>query len=270
MDKENFLLEIDDKYWKRIDWPFRLLGPIHTCACFLVEELAISTVSKRGLITLENVRPLLQQVSRILKEKGSRNHKILEPILADSVLNEKTAKWARENDFAALHRHGLIAMWSAVEVTTEDIFIDVLCNDPTAFDRLKEVGVEFPRKLSQPLTELDARRAFRSAESHLRKTFSLSDSICEMFGSLRINFTIAPDVLMFIDEINAVRNCILHRGGLINDQDIKAVPSLAQKKGERFVISEEYHKKVYDTLSAFTNAMGKGVVAYIKSVATNG
>lgn len=269
MDKEKLLLEIDDKYWERIDWPFRLLGPIHTCACFLVEELAILTVSKRGLITLENMRPLLQQVSRILREKGPRNHKILEPILADSLLNEKTAKWAGENDFAALHRHGIIAMWSAVEVTTEDIFIDVLCNDLTAFDRLRKIGVAFPRKLSQPLTELDARRVFRFAESHFRKSFSSSNSICEMFGCLHIYLTVSPDVLTFIDEINAVRNCILHRGGLINDQDIKAAPSLAHMRGERFVITERYHKKVYDTLSAFTNALGKSVVAYIESVPTN-
>jgi hypothetical protein len=66
-DKKNiFLTPGGDDYWNEIERPFRLLRPIEMCTCFLSDEQFISIVTKRGLITLENVRPLLQHVKRIL------------------------------------------------------------------------------------------------------------------------------------------------------------------------------------------------------------
>jgi len=267
--KNIFLTPGGDKYWNQIEWPFRLLRPIEMCACFLVDEQFISIVTKRGLITLENVRPLLQHVKRIFGQHSKLDGVMkIEQLLTDSPFNEAAARRERENDFETVHRHSIIAMWSAIEFTIEDIVIDVICNDPTAISRLSSAGVDLPRKLSQPLTELDARRVFRNAESSLRRSLSSSATICKIICVLGIPFEVDPNELSFADEVNAVRNCLMHRGGLIDDQSIRAAPSLAPMKGRRFVVTEEYHQKVFKTLSAITNALGVGVVAYMKSISS--
>jgi hypothetical protein len=178
----------------------------------------------------------------------------IEQLLTDSPINEAAARRERESDFETVHRHSIIAMWSTMEFTFEDIVIEVICNDPTALSQIRSAGVDLPRKLSQPLTELDARRVYRNAEYSLRRSLSLSASICKILSALGIPFVVAPNVLSFTDEVNAVRNCLLHRGGLIDDQSIRSAPSLTTMKGQRFVVTEEYHKKVFETLSAITKA----------------
>lgn len=247
-------------------WPFSLLDHAGECVEFLVEELKIATITKRAFITLENARPMLAMVAKILGEKNATPQSLLsiKQLLADSGMNEAIAKQEREREFETIHRHSIISMWSAIETAIEDIVSDVIAYDPDAFSLMEGHGLKLPRDLKKPLDDVETRRLFRNIESSLRKSCSAGPAMIEMLNMLLVKCDVSPDVVTFLDEINAVRNSLVHRGGMVDDRLIRAVPALAPMQGQRFMATEDYHWRVFNNLSLLTSAILAGVNDYIK------
>jgi hypothetical protein len=170
------------------------------------------------------------------------------------------ARQYREADFASIHAHSFIATWSAVEACIEDTIVLILMNDSNASNLLNSAGIRSTQSQSGTFNENDSRINYRRIEAHFRRNVDVGVGYRNMLYHFGIQFDCEQNTYEKMAEMNAIRNCILHRGGIIDDKAVEHAPALCPYIGQRFNISQASYLVYYDALKTFLISMLREVV----------
>lgn len=157
----------------------------------------------------------------------------------------------------------LVGSWSVVEAAIEDLIVLLLLEDPQAIEKVVAAQVKLPTDKpagteSFARATLDRMRSMVAAKrSRLRKSVVQTDvALLAVFG-VRLEY--APEHSEVIEEINAVRNCILHRMGTIDQRAVNSAPRLSVHLGKRIPATDPIFTiagtMIYDYTTAWLKAL---------------
>lgn len=238
-----------------------VIGPATQCVRLIAEENRIASLVQRAIVALSHQGPLLHVMRQRLIEAN------LDAQAINRLIHEQEAglgQWANDlmsQDFEPIIKHGIIGMWVALEVAVEDTAVLVLMKDKTALKLLENAGVKLPLQLSSPLTEADARRAYRRLETYSRKDRSVASGYSHLLSILGISVSLSPDVVSSLAELNYVRNCFLHRAGITDERSNVEAPALSLALGAQIKVSSKMYLHYYDVVACFAQALLAGVLS---------
>ncbi len=232
--------------------------PARECVSFIAEETRIATLLLRSIMALSSQGPLLNLAHNRLKNNGNDLTEI------NYLINEQqwlgaAAKEMISEDFDPINRHGIVGMWVAIEVAIEDTVTLILKKDKFALSLLSKAGVKLPKSISDPLSENDAHNIYRRLEQFSRKNRSVAEAYIHSMSVLNIFFTLPTEIIETLSELNYVRNCILHRGGVLDERAHIEAPNLSSHIGKHLKISKEKYLHYYDAVAEFSIELLGGV-----------
>lgn len=222
----------------------------------ITDEVKIASMLYHAVFAFSKIEPLLQAARQQLRQHHKSDAGVVRLMDASRTLGQ----WARElvdDDYHALTIHSLIGLWATVEVTVEDTVTFILTSHPERLEDVGKAGVGLPGTLSKPLNETDARRLYRRLESHCREDRNVAAGYCYLLSLLGIHVALTPDTTTTLAELNYVRNCFLHRGGIVDERAAQEAPSLAGLLGTKIRISEGKSKEYLKAVGDFAQALLK-------------
>ena len=236
-----------------------ILEPAHRCVVYLTEEAKLGGILQRALTALSSQRGLLEMV----RHTFVRSRKPLRAINALHAEQPGLEKWAAEviaTDYSHINAHGLIGVWVAVETAVEDTVIAVLMRDVEWAKRASLVGLKVPEIL--PLSEDDARRFYRN---RLERSAPRGSDIAQVFehvlSAVDVDIKFPRELRPRLAQLNYIRNCLLHRGGIVDARAAEEAPSLGIKVGQPIRVSREMFLSNFDAASGFTSALFTALLA---------
>jgi hypothetical protein len=244
-----------------------VIGPAAECVHLIVEETRIASLLQHAIIALANQEPLLNIVRQRIKETNNDVTAIDKLILEQRGGLGQWAKELMEEDYAPINRHGIIGMWVAIEVAIEDTVVLILTKDSSSLSMISGAGIKIPKSLSDPLNEIDARRIYNRLEFHSRKGRSVAEGYIYLMSVLNVSFTLPNEFIESISELNYVRNCILHRAGVVDERVHIEAPNLSNQIGEYIKISSKQYLRYYDAVGKFSTELLNGVMksSYVRN-----
>lgn len=236
-----------------------IIGPAGRCVSLIAEETRVASLIQQALIALSNQEPLLN----LAREKLRSVNESEEGIVNLLVQQRDLGQWANDiiaDDYDMINRHGVIGMWVAVEVAVEDTALLVLTKDSNALNRIATAGVKLPSGLTSPLSDYDAARIYKRLERHARENRSVADGYCYLLSLLDVQVTLPADCSLILEELNFVRNCLLHRSGVADDRVTAEAPALSLKSGEQIHIGRKRYLRYFDAVAEFARAMLQGTL----------
>lgn len=237
-----------------------LLGPITQCVLYLGDEAVYSGLLRRGLTTMTGMLPFFALADRHLEIAGADTVP-LKRMAREYLSWEDKAKEHIGNGFSTVHCHSLVGLWCAVETAIEDSIILILERSPQAEELLRNAGYRVKTSPLASLNEEQLRRVYSSLERQARDRGNIAEAWIDLLSALDVKFSLSAQNISAIAEANEVRNCILHRGGKIDDRAASKSPGLRPIVGQRIDVDEKRYFGYYDALGAFATAMIKGVTA---------
>jgi hypothetical protein len=236
-----------------------IMVPIGNCIKYIAEEIALTSLIHKSMSTLKGSGPLFKlAMQQLLKAKKPVAN--IDYLLAEQPYLVKSANELLNSDFDTINRHSLVSMWGSIEIALEDTIVLILMNDPTAIDALTNLSVKTKGFNKTAITEEDARKLYSRFERLIRSNLTVGDGYCKMLCSLSININCHNNVLDKLNEINSVRNCLLHKGGIIDEKAANLCPSLRPYKNCKFQIGEKLYLEYYEAISLFSQAFLESVV----------
>jgi len=231
-----------------------IIAPAARCGIAIGEDARIGGLLKRAMAALANQGPMLALGFKALKDAG-KDTTTIERLLAEQ---PGLAAWAKElldADLHALHTSGVIALWASLEVAVEDTAVLILLRDPTAVPLVAGSGVKLPANLSSPLIEADARRIFVRFDRLASGTRRVSEAYCQILETLGLSLDVDAITHDKLAELNYVRNCILHRGGIVDERVKTEAPGLGLESGAPVHIGQESYLAYFDAARIFAVAL---------------
>jgi hypothetical protein len=237
-----------------------ILDPINTAVLFVGEEAKVGGLLQRALVHIEKGRPLLQLAAKHIRTKqGARAAEAIRRLLQEAPIQEQWATELRESDYASLNAHSLVAIWGALETCIEDTVVAILAKEPTSIDSIAAAGVRIdPKKFLAEPAEEDLRSLYRKIEDAVRVKYDAvqtQENVLNLFG-LSADCPEHKEALL---SANALRNAIIHRGGVIDDKAIRQASALSPLLGTKCII------RCTDFLR-YHQAIGACLVALIGSI----
>jgi len=228
---------------------------------FVGEGTMTSALLQRALIHLEGGQALFGSVLRLMQHRGIEDGlAAAERLFAESPFNEQTAKDIRESDYAVLNAYSLVAIWGALETCIEDTIVSILVNWSGAPAILTNAPLHIA--ITTLATEDDARRIYHKVENKLRIAGNIVATYDAVLAHFALSAPVTPATADVLREANALRNCLLHRGGRVDQRAKREVPSLALHEGEVVRISSASYLRFHDAVSQW-------LVALLRSVTTS-
>lgn len=228
--------------------------PAFRCVKYIAEETIHAATLQRAIIALSHQDWLLKCArEKVIKER--------KPVaLINSLIEQQKylGKWARDivsGDYEGINKHGVVGIWVAIEVAVEDTAVGVLINYPGIAQSVANAGVKIPSNLPSVLSENDARRIYNRIERALRQDKSVVDGYTAVLASVDIQMTVPSQAIPIIDEFNYVRNCFLHRGGIVDERVNAEAPDLKLTPGEKLKISSGAFLRYFDAAGEFAKAL---------------
>lgn len=239
-----------------------IIAPVSRAITYVGEEMFISGTLIRSLSAL-NGQEILLKVARekLIQINETQAIPPIDRLLAEAPGLSKAAAELLQNDYAVINSHSLISMWAAVEVAVEDTVVLVLTKEASALSLVTNAGVKTTSFASGPLSYEDARRLYPRFEGKLRENLKVGEFYIKLFDVLGIKFSCSCHVLSKMEEINNVRNCLMHRGGIIDSRAAQSVAALRPFLDKQILITQARYHEYFDAISAFLVEMMNGVIA---------
>jgi hypothetical protein len=237
-----------------------IIVPATRCVQAVTDGMRLYGMLQRAVSAPGSQEAILNQVEALLRAMGGKDQSDKIPPSPESGLT----KWSRElidNDLHELHVPGAIALWASLEVAIEDTAVLILLNDPKAQIDASLAGVKLPSRLSVPLDESGARRIFARFEQVSRGTRNISQAYVHILETLGISTSVTPTVLNTVAELNYIRNCILHRGGVVDSRVNEEAPESGLVVGDILHIVQEDYFRYYRAVGSFAQEMLEGTIA---------
>lgn len=245
-----------------------IIGPVTRAISYVAEEAKVAGTLHRSLIVLEGNEIFLQVARERLAAAGAHDAvRGIDKLIAEAPMLSKWAAELKADDFAVVNSHSLVGMWGAVEVAIEDTIVLVLSKDAAALGTVASAGVKTSAFEPPPLSEDNARRLYGRMEKQLREGLKVGEFYAKLLGLFGIKVSCSKHVLSKLEEVNSVRNCLLHRGGIIDERAAQSSGNLRPLLGKRISITTGRYMEYYAAAGDFIQEMLKGVIAssYIKT-----
>lgn len=253
------------------DTPNWIIAPVTRAVSYVGEEMFISGTLIRSLASLNGQEVLLKVArEKLVQSNETQAIQAIDRLLVEAPGLGKSAAELLQNDYAVINSHSLISMWAAVEVAVEDTVVLVLTKEPSALDLFTNAGVKTSSFAPAPLSYEDARRFYPRIEGKLREKLKVGEYYIKLLDLLEIKLSCSSHVLSKMDEINQVRNCLMHRGGFIDARATESVEALQPFLNKQILITQSRYHEYYDAISGFLVALLNGVIAskYISTIAS--
>lgn len=237
-----------------------VIAPAGQCVIYIAEEITNAAILQRAVTALAYQGPMLQ-ITREHKLANRQDIGGIDQLLAEQNGGlEKSAKELIASDYESINRHGIIGLWVAVEVAVEDTVALVLTKVPSTQNLVTAAGVKLPKVLSNPLTESDARKIYGRLEAFSRQGVSVAEGYTRLLSILQISMTLPADVILTLAELNYVRNCLLHRAGIVDERAATEAPGLSLPLGSSIKVSSARYGQYFDAVGKFSGALYDAVV----------
>ena len=209
-----------------------------------------------AIIAFEHQGTLLSIArDRLLKANKKRKLSNIDTLIN---LAPEQAEWARkqkESGFSDIHRHSIVSIWGALEVCIEDTIVLILINDPSCYKSLVESGIKMKEGYKSNIKEKQAHLIYKSIERKVRANHGAGKAFVEILRLFEINIFINNQLISILDEINEVRNCILHNSGIINDKATMKVPNLKKYLNREILIDRDKFSEYFESVSNLSLAI---------------
>lgn len=231
---------MDNKVEPVNEW---ILGPASRAFQLVIEEIRLAALTERATYSLVHLPNLLGFIKTQSRHSIFQKFKPLERLLETSQGDATFAKQEVESDFSRLHIHSLISIWSFIEACLEDSSVALIRKcDKTALDPQSILANQVERL---PIgDEQSARKLQKKLFNTLKKQYesnyiSTNEIFFKEFG---INLENDSKLLTKMQEINSLRNCLLHRSMIIDEYALSLSPELPFKQGDPINITTDQFK----------------------------
>ena len=246
-------------------------GPAGRAVQLVAEEIVLAGLTERATISLVQLPKLLSFIRSESRHGILKNYKQLEKLHAMSLGDAEFAKKEVEAGFSNLRIHGLISLWSFVEACLDDTSLALIKNCKN--EDVDREAVFFERVTSLPVLDEQAaqrlkRKIFNSIKEKLDTNYMMTFEI--FFKGFGIVLNNERTRINKMQEINSLRNCVLHRSKIVDEYAVYMSPGLPFKAGDEITISrdqfEMYMSIVSDYILNFHNTIvGCKYMAFMNS-----
>ena len=141
----------------------------------------------------------------------------------------------------------LVGVWSVIEATFDDLILALILNDEDVITKLSKVKINVQSHFeigSNNWAQVIFQRIKRKSAEKAKSSVFEYHKTC--LGYFEINLEYQPNKVNIIEEINQVRNCILHNQGKISNKAGQLCPRLNEMIGQKithndplFIVSSE-------------------------------
>ncbi len=249
-----------------------IISPVGRAVSFVAEEMKLASVLHRGLIVLEGHELLLRAAREKFEIAGARGSlPSVDQLLAEAPLLSQWAAELRKEDYSTVNSHSLISIWSAVEVAVEDTVVLILSKDPSAVDVVSAAGVKTAGFGEGPLTEEEARRLFTNRiQRKIGENLRVGEFYTRVLGLFGLTISLSNHALSKLEEANWVRNCLMHRGGIIDAKAAQSVATLRPFLGRKLPLTKQRYLEYHDAIGKLLGAIMEAAIASKYITAANG
>lgn len=230
-----------------------ILGPASRAFQLVTDEIRLAALTERATYSLVHLPNLLSFIKTQSRHSIIQKLKPLERLLKTSQGDATFAKQEVESDFSRLHIHSLISIWSFIEACLEDSSVALIRKcDKTALDPQSILASQVERL---PLgDEQSARKLQKKLFNTIKKQYesnyiSTNEIYFKEFG---INLENDSKLLTTMQEINSLRNCLLHRSMIIDEYALSISPELPFKPGDPIKITTDQFKVYISAAGEYT------------------
>lgn len=239
------------------EWIF---GPASRAFRLVTEEIALAALTERATFSLIHLPNLLSFIRTHSRHNVLQKLKPLDRLLKISQGDAAFAKQEVDSDFSRLHIHSLISLWSFVEACLEDTSVALIKNcDNTSVDAqsiLAKHVEEMPVKDDHSANKLQ-RKLFKTIKKQHNSNYIITNEI--YFKEFDINLNNDSKILTTMQEINSLRNCLLHRSMVIDEYALSISPGIPLKPGDVISITTDQFK-------AYMTAVGEYMLRFHNTI----
>ena len=239
------------------------LAPAVRCVESIASQAKLAHTLQSATIALANQKPLLQ-VAKLIAVTSKVDAEPFNQLLKRQ---ESLEIWA--NEVLSQHHHAtnlpaLLNIWAAIEALVEDTSTLILQYEESAVEALSSAGIKTGK--THPRTEDEARALYEKSLLFFKKD-GLVNGFISLLHCIGLHLGIGKDVIDSLRELNYIRNCTLHRNGVVEFRVRKEAPTLVNPIGTPIVIDSMLFLKYYDACSEFAKAIipAIGNSQYMKS-----
>lgn len=160
----------------------------------------------------------------------------LREVYASALQAGESAKNLTESKRDILVYPSFVGSWALLEAAFEDMICSILENesDSSALIKRHNINANPALTVGNRAWALDA---FKRIESKFRVAGSVVKTHIAIFQFFDMPMAYPESYSELIEEINQIRNCILHRGGEIDAKAVTIAPRLKQYLGQKIPAS---------------------------------
>ena len=237
-----------------------VMEPVGRAIQFVADEAKICGLLQRSLTHIELGRPLFELAAQYLASSERREPlDRIEQLLREAPVQEQWAADLRANDYAVLNSHSLVAVWGALESCVEDTVVAVLRRHPEVRARLAVSGLRVKASKFEDIAEEGLRRLYRALENAVRVEHDVVTTQERLLRLLDIGVEL-PNERASLQLTNALRNCLVHRGGVIDEKSVQQAPDLRNLLGNRARITRELYLRCHQAVSELLIRLARAIM----------
>lgn len=238
-----------------------ILDPITSAIIYVLNEFNVNSMLKFSVLETELGQPAIMAKAVTLYHSGDpENIKLASKIILNAPDYEKWATELRTTDYALINAHSLVSIWGVLESCLENLVILILTNHVGALQSIVDCGVKIKQlDVTQIVPENELGPLYSKIESHCRVTHDIVktyEAVLCVFGLTAA----CSEHTEALKRANALRNCILHQGGVIDARSVMQVPELKQWLNSKYVISSEEFMILHRAVASWLNSLLTSIV----------
>jgi hypothetical protein len=218
-------------------------------------------ISTRGIATLRGMPGIIKLLAEVDSvdeiqdpKKTEENKKKFEIATREAELAKKEV----DNNFPLLHAQALVTIWTLLEASVMEFLEAWIKNQPGAIqiDQIQDLRIrlgEYERQTG------DGRFAFiieqleqKYARENVRYGYERFEKLLSLFD---LSSDIPPKLHKELVECVQVRNCIVHKAGIVDAQLLRTCPWLPYKIGNQIIVDGKKLERYYNATTSYITIM---------------
>ncbi len=226
---------------------------------FVNDEAVFGGVFKHSLSSLlvssEYINRFLDRPDTVLTHQEANALKRLSKTYLDYSDLADSCELSKDG-FNRLNKHSLVASWNVFESVLDDLLVALLINNKNSYQKLSALNMLSLNASQFPVEGIEG--AIKIANKIKRNLFANNGFIHMyeiLFSAYNIKVESTAEIRSILEEVKQIRNCIAHRGGMIDSKAVDNSPSLKQWKGKQIIVSENSYLNYHRTFGAYFEMM---------------
>jgi len=213
-----------------------LTNPIDFALEFIYQENRYNLGITKSLLLSRKMQYFFQKFEEeLLKSRNVRFRVTIGHLFGEQKNVEEIIQIFGDSQFGYFNRHQFISTWGAFLTAIEDLCAVMFVNrSELAKSSLDEHGIVLGSLES--LSEDEARRKFRKLAGKRGEKASAFRRHLFCLESLNLNLYLPPDNIEKLSQFGVMRNCLVHRGGVIDKKAIEEASELTKYADDRIYI----------------------------------